>query len=217
MDDNCFQAAYGGSFLNHQFLVSAAAPVYPNAPSSLQPMLDANGQLALDKNGKIIQDGNITPIGAPFQSAPGQTFDQNCAVNTIYSANLTPVNSNPNSNGLLPSQNDSNLDGAGVSWKWYSGGLGRGPGQLAHEPGQWGQDPLEPNGGPQLPVAPLVGAVGACDRHRVFETHFGIPGLWHRGCAGLPEVMGIAECRQAAESGSQRENDDRLELSLFVA
>ena len=108
MGDNCFQAAYGGSFLNHQFLVSAAAPVYPNAPSSLQPMLDANGQLALDKNGKIIQDGNITPIGAPFQSAPGQTFDQNCAVNTIYSANLTPVNSNPNSNGLLPSQNDSN-------------------------------------------------------------------------------------------------------------
>ena len=137
MDDNCFQAAYGGSFLNHQFLVSAAAPVYPNAPSSLQPMLDANGQLALDKNGKIIQDGNITPIGATFQNAPGQTFDQNCAVNTIYSANLTPVNSNPNSNGLLPSQNDSNpndstrpniptigdsLDGAGVSWKWYSGG-----------------------------------------------------------------------------------------------
>ncbi len=151
MDDNCFQAAYGGSFLNHQFLVSAAAPVYHNAPSSLQPMLDANGQLALDKNGKIIQDGNITPIGAPFQSAPGQTFDQNCAVNTIYSANLTSVNSNPNSNGLLPSQNDSNpndstrpniptigdsLDGAGVSWKWYSGGLGRGPGQVAHEPGQ---------------------------------------------------------------------------------
>jgi len=108
MDDNCFQAAYGVSFLNHQFLVSAAAPVYHNAPSSLQPMLDANGQLALDKNGKIIQDGNITPIGAPFQSAPGQTVDQNCAVNTIYSANLTPVNSNPNSNDLLPSQNDSN-------------------------------------------------------------------------------------------------------------
>ncbi len=70
---------------------------------------------------------------------------------------------------------------------------------------------------PKLPVAPLVGAVGACDRHRVFETHFGIPGLWHRGCAGLPEVMGIAECRQVAESGSRRENDDRLELSLFVA
>ena len=101
MDDNCFQAAYGGSFLNHQFLVSAAAPVSPNAPSSLQPMPDANGQLALDKNGKIIQDGNLTPIGAPFQSALGQTFDQNCAVNTIYSANLAPANSNPNSNGLL--------------------------------------------------------------------------------------------------------------------
>jgi phospholipase C len=33
MDDNFFHAAYGGSFLNHQFLVAAAAPVYPNAPA----------------------------------------------------------------------------------------------------------------------------------------------------------------------------------------
>ena len=48
MDDNFFHASYGGSFLNHQFLVSAAAPVYPNAPSTLQPVLDAKGQLALD-------------------------------------------------------------------------------------------------------------------------------------------------------------------------
>ena len=165
MDDNCFQAAYGGSFLNHQFLVSAAAPVYPNAPSSLQPMLDANGQLALDKNGKIIQDGNITPIGAPFQSAPGQTFDQNCAVNTIYSANLTPVNSNPNSNGLLPSQNDSNpndstrpyiptigdsLDGAGVSWKWYSGGWDAALASSPTNPANGGKTPSNPTVDPNF-------------------------------------------------------------------
>src|SRR4029077_7085600 len=45
MDDNFFHAAFGGSFLNHQFLVSAAAPVYQNAatlnPGAL-PTLDAN-------------------------------------------------------------------------------------------------------------------------------------------------------------------------------
>jgi len=165
MDDNCFQAAYGGSFLNHQFLVSAAAPVYHNAPSSLQPMLDANGQLALDKNGKIIQDGNITPIGAPFQSAPGQTFDQNCAVNTIYSANLTSVNSNTNSNGLLPSQNDSNpndstrpniptigdsLDGAGVSWKWYSGGWDAALASSPTNPANGGKTPSNPTVDPNF-------------------------------------------------------------------
>src|SRR5262249_85422 len=38
LDDNFFQAAYGGSFLNHQFLVAAAAPQWnqplpQNAPN----------------------------------------------------------------------------------------------------------------------------------------------------------------------------------------
>ena len=163
MDDNFFHASYGGSFLNHQFLVSAAAPVYPNAPSTLEPVLDAKGQLALDANGKIIQDGNITPIGAPFQSAPGQTFDENYAVNTIYSANLAPAGMNPNSNGLLPSQNDSNpndpsrpyiptigdrLDSAGVSWKWYSGGWDAALASSPTNPANGGQTP------PNAPVDP---------------------------------------------------------------
>src|SRR5262249_8310495 len=34
MDDNFFHASFGGSFLNHQFLVAAAPPVYQNAPAS---------------------------------------------------------------------------------------------------------------------------------------------------------------------------------------
>jgi phospholipase C len=143
MDDNFFHAAYGGSFLNHQFLVSAAAPVYPNAPASMTPKLDNNGQLLLNTDttsssyGKIMRDGNITPIGSPSFVDPTQTFDQNYAVNTIFSQNLAAAGNNPLAANLLPSQNDSNpadptrpyiqnigdlLNGAGVSWKWYSGG-----------------------------------------------------------------------------------------------
>src|SRR5581483_5012118 len=41
--DNFFQAAFGGSFLNHQFLIAAAAPPYPNAPASLHSVIDSNG------------------------------------------------------------------------------------------------------------------------------------------------------------------------------
>jgi phospholipase C len=138
MDDNFFHAAFGGSFLNHQFLVAAAAPVYPNAPASLLPMLDANGQLVLDGAGKLVQDGNITPIGGVSFVDPSQTFDQNYAINTIFSTNLAPdFVGNNTSNTLLPPQNDSNpadpsrpyiptigdqLNAADVSWKWYSGG-----------------------------------------------------------------------------------------------
>jgi len=137
MADNYFHAAFGGSFLNHQFLVAAAAPVYPNAPVALQPTLDTDGQLLVDPTtGKIVHDGNVTPIGGTSFTIPGATFDQNYAVNTIFSTNLVPVFSAVNSS-LLPSLNDSDpsdtsrpfapnigdrLSGKHVSWKWYSGG-----------------------------------------------------------------------------------------------
>lgn len=143
MCDNFFHSAFGGSFLNHQFLVAAAAPVYPNA-STLIPnsvaALDANGYLALDPTThRLVRDGNITPIGGTVYSFPNQTFDKNYAVNTIQSQNL-PSSGSPTAASYLPSQNDSNpndttrpyirtigdnLDDAGVSWKWYSGGFNR--------------------------------------------------------------------------------------------
>ena len=140
--DNFFHAAFGGSFLNHQFLIAAAAPVYPNAPASMQPTLAADGELALDATGKIIHDGNITPIGAVSFTVPGTAFDKNYAVNTIFSTNLIPtfVSVKPGAAlpaSLLPSLNDSNpadpnrpfmptigdrLSAKNISWKWYSGG-----------------------------------------------------------------------------------------------
>src|SRR5262249_6640148 len=45
--DNFFQGAFGGSFLNHQWLVAAAAPVFANAaqsgPTDLHSIVDTNG------------------------------------------------------------------------------------------------------------------------------------------------------------------------------
>jgi phospholipase C len=132
LSDNLFHSAFGGSFLNHQFLIAAAAPVFPNAatktPSSL-PVLDASGRLALGADGKIIRDGKVTPINA--------TFEHNFAVNTIYSVNMVPTFKTPADTDLLPSQNDSHpgdparpylptigdrLEERRISWKWYAGG-----------------------------------------------------------------------------------------------
>jgi phospholipase C len=164
MDDNFFHTAFGGSFLNHQFLVAAAAPVYPNAPTGMQAVLDANGQLKLDPTtGKIVHDGNITPIGGASFADPGQTFDQNYAINTIFSKNLAPdFIGNTTSASLLPSQNDSDpnapnyvqtigdqLDSAHVSWKWYSGGwnnaLLASPSNPANNGKTASPDPADPN------------------------------------------------------------------------
>ena len=41
--DDFFQAAFGGSFLNHQWLIAAASPTYPNAPANLHSIIDSNG------------------------------------------------------------------------------------------------------------------------------------------------------------------------------
>ena len=162
MCDNFFHAAYGGSFLNHQFLVAAAAPVYPNAPVALQPTLASDGQLALSPTtGKIVHDGSITPIGGLSFADGTTTFDKNYAVNTIFSTNLVPSFSNPT---LLPSQNDSNvsdttrpyipnigdrLNDKNVSWKWYSGGWDN---ALASSPSNPANNGTVP---PNAPVDPL--------------------------------------------------------------
>lgn len=140
MCDNFFHGAFGGSFLNHQFLIAAAAPVFPNAaavtPSSIAT-LDAAGALALNGSGQLVRDGFITPIGAPAFANPSVTFDQNYAVNTAFSVGLVPTFQNVTNASLLPLQNNSNpadlnrpyrptigdrLDAANISWKWYSGG-----------------------------------------------------------------------------------------------
>ncbi|HVH70937.1 MAG TPA: alkaline phosphatase family protein, partial [Candidatus Dormibacteraeota bacterium] len=165
--DNFFHASFGGSFLNHQFLVAARAPVYPNAPTGMQATLDANGQLALDATtGKIVHDGNITPIGGRSFSIPFLTFDQNYAVNTIFSANLVPtfVKLPGGQASLLPSQNDSNphdqtlpyivtigdrLSAADVSWKWYSGGWDNALASTVSNPDNHGAVPTN------APVDPL--------------------------------------------------------------
>lgn len=154
--DNYFHSAFGGSFLNHQFLIAARAPVYPNAAtvnSGALATLDGNGVLSLNGSGKLVHDGSITPIGGVTFVNPTGTFDNNYVVNTSFSVNMaTNTTSFPGGvapASLIPSQNDSNpagpnyiptigdlLDNANVSWKWYSGGwnnaLASSPSNPAH-------------------------------------------------------------------------------------
>ena len=162
--DNFFHAAFGGSFLNHQFLIAARAPVYPNAPTSMQATLDTDGQLLIDATtGKIVHDGNITPIGGVSFTVPSETFDNTYAVNTIFSANLVPTTSTVGP-ALLPSLNDSDpsdptrpytptigdrLTAKHISWKWYSGGWANALASTVSNPANNGAVP------PNAPVDPL--------------------------------------------------------------
>lgn len=117
MCDNFFHSAFGGSFLNHQFLVAAAAPVYNNMPTTNNgniAYLDTNGIFIMNTsgaaNGRYVRDGSITPVAGDqitvtqngssstvtipsanteaFAGPPGTLFDKHYVVNTTRSRNL---------------------------------------------------------------------------------------------------------------------------------
>jgi len=100
--DHFFHSVFGGSFLNHQWLVAAATPIFKNAPEGIIAKVDPSG--------KMIKDGTVTPDGF--------------AVNTVNSVNLHPQRENPDK--LVPTQYGPNigdrLSDKGISWAWYSGG-----------------------------------------------------------------------------------------------
>jgi phospholipase C len=132
--DRFFQAAFGGSFLNHQFLIAARAPLYAGAagtPGDLHAVVDANGMpasypLYRSPLGPTLKDE--LPLAAACHPTKGSRpppgvvcGDQ--AVNTIQPA-YEPRGTQPP--WILPPIHDKTigdeLSEAGIDWAWYSGG-----------------------------------------------------------------------------------------------
>ena len=101
--DNFFHSAFGGSFLNHQWLIASASPTFPNAPASIVATVGANGN--------VITDGQVTPDGY--------------VVNTSYSVNTPHPATTPVAD-LVPNQTNptigDRMNDKNVSWAWYAGG-----------------------------------------------------------------------------------------------
>jgi acid phosphatase len=133
--DNFFMGAFGGSFLNHQYLVTARPPVYPDADRS-----PARHRIAVLEDGptgyrlKRSGDSPASAMDGPpsFASHASLTPDF-YAVNTFGppyapSANRDPGHpeladlSHPN---ILPPQDyptiGDTLSAKGVDWAWYAG------------------------------------------------------------------------------------------------
>jgi phospholipase C len=111
--DNFFHSAYGGSFLNHQWLVAAAsppwtAPIPTGFPSSYDPVnkILKDNQLTFDGHYAI---NTIQPKLAPF--SPGTANEKRLLIN----------NTDRSQPGYLPNIGNR-LDDAGINWRWYSGG-----------------------------------------------------------------------------------------------
>lgn len=101
--DNFFHSAFGGSYLNHQWLIAAATPYFPAAPSHIKAELGADSIFT--------KDGLVTPDGY--------------TINTMYSVNQ-PHPSAAKQNQLVPNQTNptigDRLNDKGISWAWYAGG-----------------------------------------------------------------------------------------------
>ena len=102
--DNFFMGAFGGSFLNHIWLVCACAPVWPDPPRSQRSEVDPAGH--------AIRDRRVVAAG-----------DGDYAVNTTQSIFL---NDGQQGENMLPPQHavtiGDRLTEKGVDWAWYSGG-----------------------------------------------------------------------------------------------
>lgn len=102
--DNFFHAAFGGSFLNHFWLVCACTPIWRHAPQ--------NQVAQIDSLGVLIKDGAVSPDGY--------------VVNTAYSVNQPHPAAMTDPAKLIPAQTmptiGDRLNDNNISWAWYAGG-----------------------------------------------------------------------------------------------
>jgi phospholipase C len=141
IEDNLFQSAFGGSFLNHQFLITAAAPTFAGAlddgsSGDLHSILDVNGF-----------PNSTYPLYHPATAVKDSQLTQSCGKPTTiagfacgdYAVNTTQPWYQPYSPGTADAKRmqplgtptiGDRLSSAGVDWAWYAGGWSNANGDI---------------------------------------------------------------------------------------
>jgi phospholipase C len=159
--DNFFQGAFGGSFLNHQWLIASRAPVWDKAvndgdATDLHSVVDANGMptsssLYTSPLGARALDKALTASCNPPASRPATPAEVACGdfvVNTIQSWYQPYAPGTPDSNRLPPLSTSTigeALTNAHVDWAWYSGGWSNASGNVGGHGWTNGTGPLAAN------------------------------------------------------------------------
>jgi len=141
--DNFFMGAFGGSYLNHQYLICACIPVYPNVEHS--PAKDSISEVETDAQGRFVRlvpaaDMPKSVLNGPPHYKRDATLTRG-ADGVAYTINTMQPAYQPSSNAptaaddtrysdktkptTLPPQTlatiGDRLDAKGVSWAWYAG------------------------------------------------------------------------------------------------
>jgi acid phosphatase len=146
--DNFYQGAFGGSFLNHQYLICACAPEYPDAdtaaakPSIAVLEQDAGGRYlprlktatgspasALDGPPTFVRSGNIAPAGyfgdGKFYAVNTMQPPYQPSGNKPAAGDSSFAYGDPGNATTLPPQSQLTigdaLDAKGIHWIWYAG------------------------------------------------------------------------------------------------
>ena len=140
--DQFFQAAFGGSYLNHQYLIAAQPLLWPGGGvdqglADQHAKLDTNGfphlGYPLYKPTTAVNDGNVTQAcGLPTTIAGYACGDW--AVNTLQ----PPYEPQGSFGAKEPPTDDTHvalnigdrMSDAGISWAWYAGGWSNADGDV---------------------------------------------------------------------------------------
>ena len=124
--DNFFMGAFGGSFLNHQYLVAAQPPFYPDADKTPARHLIADVEGGDPKGTRLkpLPDSPASALDGPPKFGPNKLTPDFWAVNTMFPP-YPPTARAPDNPARLPPQHHKMigdlLSAKGVSWAWYGG------------------------------------------------------------------------------------------------
>ncbi len=133
--DNFFQGAFGGSFLNHQYLISATVPFYPDAANSVAKPQIATLQSdnPLDTRLKPLEKSPASAMSGAPQFGPSALTPDGYAVNTMappYWPTWIRDTEHPDYSKpglptvLVPQVHEhigDKLSKKNVDWAWYAG------------------------------------------------------------------------------------------------
>jgi len=140
--DNFFMGAVGGSFLNHQYLICACAPEYPNADTAPAAptiaVIDSKGQLvqratspasAIDGPPVYMLSGNLAPKDyfgdGTFRAVNTMQPPYQPSANSYATTDASHLYADRARATTLPPQTErtigDQLSENSVTWKWYAG------------------------------------------------------------------------------------------------
>jgi acid phosphatase len=134
--DNFFMGAFGGSYLNHHWLICACTPKFPDAPESFRVVLDPDGKLKKKPDSPSASIGAVKVYSTGSEEVTADGFTVNTFQPPYQPSGIPPApggnldladpTGGEQAKLPLPPQNTKTLgdtlSAKQIGWAWYAGG-----------------------------------------------------------------------------------------------